>query len=276
MTILFAGSRFEALERGLLSVEREILRIWLSSMAMIGAVSAGTKNGHPISSYEETISGVFREIIAPVCSDVPIVFEEDIFTAWAPPSNGMLLIDPVDGTHNLLRGYPGVAASLCYLEDGEPVFGWVLDIARQTSYLAARGMGSFRKNQIIWARNETSNCTSASQAWVATMRGPGEIEGARSFGKTRRQSNFALECVLISAGHLDGFVDFSSSRRHKVCDVVAPSLILREAGGALFDKETGAQLSGREICADLNKRFNVIASATQKLGDELCKTTTVL
>lgn len=92
----------------------------------------------------------------------------------------------------------------------------------------------------------------------------------RTFHKTRSQSCFALEGVLVAGGQLDGFIDLSAKRRHKVCDIVAAKIILEEGGAVLFDGASGHTLSDDTLTQDLNEKFNIVAAATSELGDELC------
>jgi fructose-1,6-bisphosphatase/inositol monophosphatase family enzyme len=92
----------------------------------------------------------------------------------------------------------------------------------------------------------------------------------RTFHKTRSQSCFALEGVLVAGGQLDGFIDLSAKKRHKVCDVAAAKIIIEESGAIVFDGTSGRALTDDALTQDLNRKINVVAAATKELGNALC------
>src|SRR5207253_3002285 len=54
----------------------------------------------------------------------------------------MWVIDPVDGTTNLLRGYPEVGVSIALIEDGRPVVGAIVAPLTGEAWTAALGEGA--------------------------------------------------------------------------------------------------------------------------------------
>ena len=53
------------------------------------------------------------------------------------------VIDPLDGTHNYLRGIPHFSVSIALLEKGVPIHGVVFDPLRDELYTASKGDGAY-------------------------------------------------------------------------------------------------------------------------------------
>lgn len=275
MTLLFKNTYFEALEAALALVANDLNRLWESELCFADpdAMTVTLKNGHSCSPYEAQVCEIFRHHMSG-WPTAPLIFEEDVFENGFTNTDNYLLVDPIDATHNLLCGYPAFATTCALIEDGSIIFGWVYDIPRSTEHIAARSIGAFRKTNMAWSRNRARPCLSLNSAWVATMgaNSPNaETTVGRKFHKTRSQSCFALEGVLVAGGQLDGFIDLSAKKRHKVCDVAAAKIILEESGGVVLDGSSGRSLTDDTLTQDLNGKMNVVAAATNELGDALCK-----
>src|SRR5690606_9025374 len=61
------------------------------------------------------------------------------------------VIDPLDGTHNYLRGFPHFCVSIGMLENGEPMHGVVYDPVRDELFTASRGDGAYLNDRRIRA-----------------------------------------------------------------------------------------------------------------------------
>ena len=59
------------------------------------------------------------------------------------------IVDPLDGTNNYLRGYPGWAVSICLRNGDAPVVGVVFDPSADLTYSATRGGGAHRNGYLI-------------------------------------------------------------------------------------------------------------------------------
>jgi 3'-phosphoadenosine 5'-phosphosulfate (PAPS) 3'-phosphatase len=58
-------------------------------------------------------------------------------------SKNVWVIDPLDGTHNYLRGFPHFSVSIALLEHGDPIVGVVFDPLRGELFTASKGDGAF-------------------------------------------------------------------------------------------------------------------------------------
>ncbi|WP_349370240.1 inositol monophosphatase family protein [Salinarimonas sp.] len=268
--ILFGDTRFGAIETALERVEHTLTRLWLSELSFVAKdqLEVAMQNGHAVTKYDLRVRDVFIRELAPCCSDT-LVFEEDIRPGDAGNASSLCLVDPIDATHNLTNGYPSIAASAAFIEDGQIVFSWVMDIARQSAYVALRGGGAFKKTSLAWRRTEASRCRTLGSSWCSVMAGA-RLGGSRP-SKIRSQSCLALDACLIASGQLDGFVDLIDGARHKVCDVAAAALVVRESGGFVFDRAEQALLTDEDLTSDLDRRYNVAVAATKELGEQLCQ-----
>lgn len=55
----------------------------------------------------------------------------------------MWIIDPIDGTKNFVRRQEDFAISVAYYEHRQPVFGMVMDVAKEVLYLGIEGQGAW-------------------------------------------------------------------------------------------------------------------------------------
>ena len=59
------------------------------------------------------------------------------------------IIDPLDGTHNYLRGFPHFCVSIGFRDHGDLVYGVVYDPLRDEMFTASKGDGAFLNDRRI-------------------------------------------------------------------------------------------------------------------------------
>ena len=209
-------------------------------------------DGTPTKHVDEIAEKAILELLP---AGLDVVSEE----AGAIDHGGerVLVVDPVDGTTNAVRGIPFYCVSLAIgkrtLADVE--VGLVLNLCTGDIYEGARGEGATRNGRPVRVRPQ------GKQRVVATssMR-PEETPSRavlRSFGAS------ALEMALVGAGALDGYHHAKPILR--VIDVAAATLIVREAGGVVLDDKGG----DLDPPLTLEPRFELTAAATRELALEL-------
>ncbi len=150
----------------------------------------------------------------------------------------LLVLDPVDGSHNVLRGLPFATVSLALGSgtlDGIDL-GVVQDLASGVTYWARRGGGAFREGHPIRARpwetrgelfflNLGRHASARSVAWAGKGR------------RTRSLGCASYEMVLVAEGAADAyfFENDRPERNLRVTDIAAGYRILLEAGGGATD-----------------------------------------
>ncbi len=169
-------------------------------------------------------------------------------------SRNVWVIDPLDGTHNYLRGFPHFCVSIAMLENGEPVHAVVYDPLRDELFTSSRGDGAFLNDRRIRvsARNELSGAMLATGFPFSQRQYlPAQLDMTRALLEKaediRRTGSAALDLAYVANGRLDGFYEIGLNP----WDLAAGCLLVREAGGRYCDfvgrdglPETGNVLAG--------------------------------
>jgi myo-inositol-1(or 4)-monophosphatase len=186
------------------------------------------------------------------------------------------VIDPLDGTHNYLRGFPHFSVSIALLEGNDPIYGVVFDPIRDEMFTASRGDGAFLNDRRIRVSPREGLagamlCTGfpyrqrrhleAQLGYTAKL-----LEEAEDF---RRTGSAALDLAYVAAGRLDGYYEFGL----KPWDMAAGCLLVREAGGRYcdFSGRDGIPESGHLIAANHKVAFAMVNRAGEHLPPELLR-----
>ena len=175
----------------------------------------------------------------------------------------MWVLDPVDGTTNLIHDYRSSAISLALFEAGKPVLGIIYQPYTKELFWAQKGKGAFLGTERI----SVSEAGSLSESIVNVGTSPYKKELAdenfelikKVFCKSqdiRRSGSAALDLAWIACGRSDAFFE----RNLKLWDFAAGWIIIEEAGGKIADFN-GMEISP-VIAAD-------IVTGTPKVCEEL-------
>lgn len=148
------------------------------------------------------------------------------------------IIDPLDGTHNYLRGFPHFCVSIGFQHKGKLEHGLVYDPIRQEVFSASRGQGARLNDRRI----RVSENTRLENALVGTgfpVRNPDSLleyldsfkNLVPHFANIRCSGSAALDLCYVAASRLDAFLEM----RLHAWDIAAGSLIVKEAGGLVAD-----------------------------------------
>ena len=144
------------------------------------------------------------------------------------------ILDPVDGTLNLLRHLHQSAVSLGYCENGVPVFGVVYNPYVEELFTAEKGRGAYCNGRPI----HVSNVRTMKESVITIGTGPyhkhpADFEiFARMYADSidiRRLGSGALDLCDVAAGRTELFLE----RNLKPWDFAAAKLLLEEAGGRM-------------------------------------------
>lgn len=146
------------------------------------------------------------------------------------------ILDPVDGTTNLMHDYQHSVVSLALYDQGEIVTGVVYDPFREEVFSAIKGKGSFLNGQPI----HVSKAEKLSDTIIGLGTAKRELADEnfarfrRVFGQcqdVRRLGSAALELAYIACGRQDGYFE----RYLNPWDYAAGMLLVQEAGGTVTD-----------------------------------------
>ncbi|MCD6461697.1 MAG: hypothetical protein J7L61_03035 [Thermoplasmata archaeon] len=213
-------------------------------------------DGTPTEVIDHLAEEVILEELDTIGSDLNVLSEEAGFIDRG--GDKTLVVDPLDGTYNSMRKTGPYAVSLAVgtssTDDLEAAI--VMDVVTGTTYMARRGLGAVRNHHPIRCRpyNREEAIFSIYLGREATP------ESHRLASRPRRVRYFgcvALELCFVASGFLDGY--YVSSIHHqanvRVTDLAAGCLILREAGGELYNAG-GERL---RMSFDLGERSSVLA-----------------
>jgi myo-inositol-1(or 4)-monophosphatase len=155
-----------------------------------------------------------------------------------PEGELIWIVDPIDGTTNLVHGYPVVAISVALQEAGETHVGVVCDVFRDEVFSADVEEGVARRDGERLHVSAVGEFARALVGFGLPYRRTGKPamfraaeRVARQVADLRRSGSAALDLVGVAAGQLDAF--FEAGLRP--WDVAAAALLVRLAGGRVSD-----------------------------------------
>ena len=203
------------------------------------------------TAVDVQIERLVRHSLARATPDIPFLGEEE--GAKGRHAERTWVFDPIDGTANFARGTPLCSVSLALLDRGRPVLGIVDAPLLGERFVAVEGAGAYLGRGRIAV---------ASRAPVEPLMGLADfalgaserehdrirlaiIEQLIDRGiRLRVHGSAALDLAWLAAGRLHATVMLSN----RPWDVSAGVLLIREAGGDVFD-ETGGDFGPASACA---------------------------
>lgn len=205
----------------------------------------------PVTQVDRDSEEAIRSVIASHFPEDGFLGEEGGGGDWR--EGRIWIADPLDGTVNFVHRLPQVAVSLALWQDGAPLIGVIIDVARNDEYVAIKGGGATRNGEPI----HVSETADLGSALVSTGFPYDRREHAAAYLKTveevmlnsqgtRRLGAAALDLAWVATGQYDAYWEHGGPQGVKPWDVAAGMLLVTEAGGKHTD-ETGAtnQLQAR-------------------------------
>jgi 3'(2'), 5'-bisphosphate nucleotidase len=209
-------------------------------------------DGSPVTQADLAANGVILARLTRAFPSIPIVSEEASLPDAARGADAFILVDPLDGTKEFLRGTEEFTVNIALIHGGAPVCGvvfapalghiWVGCQSYAREEPCARGgtllVGATDPKQIVWTgigcRAEAekliavvsrSHLDPATQDWLACN----HVVGAAPSGSS-------IKFCLIAEGVADVYPRFG---RTMEWDTAAGDAVLRAAGGRI-ETEQGA------------------------------------
>ena len=146
------------------------------------------------------------------------------------------VIDPIDGTHNFVRGVPVWATLIGLIDNRQPVLGLVAAPALNRRWWAAVGSGAWAGRSLTSASrisvskvsrlDDASLSYSSATSWEAVGRQEAVLDLARDCWRERAFGDFWSYMLLA-----EGAVDIAAEPELGLHDMVALVPIVTEAGG---------------------------------------------
>ena len=182
-----------------------------------------------------------------------------------------LVLDPIDGTSNAIAGVPLFTISMAIgtksLSDIHTAY--LRNLATGDVITAEKGKGAFKNGSRIHVRDAVMDdlfmmIYMGSGAHIEAFNLAKRVKSSRSYGCA------SLEMVLVAEGEADGFL-MKAEKYHRairIVDIAASALVLREAGGEIYD------LDGKilDMEFDVGARANFIAFGDSRVYDFVMRT----
>ena len=166
------------------------------------------------------------------------------------------IIDPIDGTTNLLRGIPHFAISIALQHRGRIECAVVYNPITDELFAAKRGAGATLNDK----RLRVAPAKKLQGTLIATGFPFRQRQHTQRYlqmfsnvfeqvGDLRRAGSAALDLAYVAAGRVDGFFELGLES----WDMAAGSLLVREAGGTVMDIQGGSDYmnSGNIVAGNL-------------------------
>ena len=186
-----------------------------------------------VTNVDVAVQAFLRERLVALAPDVQFMGEEQDNTGldWSRPC---WILDPVDGTTNLIHSFRHSAISLALAEGGQVVFGVVYNPYTEECFTARRGGGALRNGVPI----QVSAVSRLEDSLLSAGTVPGQRELADAAFRqmralydrcqdVRRMGCASLELCDVACGRLEGYVELSL----QPWDYAAGLLLVEEAGG---------------------------------------------
>jgi len=177
-------------------------------------------------------------------------------------SDYLFIVDPIDGTRNASHGIPFYCVSIAIgkkrVEDVE--YAVVRNIPTGDTFMAEKGKGAFLNGERIYVDSIISD-----PIFSLVLGNSGNEKTWRHVRENciRSLGAAALEMCLVASGAIHAY--FMGNETLRVTDFAAGALIVREAGGEVYNA------SGEILDVELNlkERSSVLAVSSSKVMEVL-------
>ncbi|MEQ1407362.1 inositol monophosphatase [Neorhizobium sp. Rsf11] len=177
-----------------------------------------------VTDVDLRLDAFLTEQLALLTPGIPVFSEE---RAMQRPTGAFWIIDPIDGTHNMMAGVPHYAVCAAFFDANEAQMAAVLDVAGQDLYLAKKGKGATLNGSPLRLTNKPSTLAAISSGALDALNERSDIYASlRTMAKIRNLGSQSLHLCYVAGGRLG----FAISQEARFWDDAAARLIAEEAG----------------------------------------------
>ena len=148
------------------------------------------------------------------------------------------IVDPIDGTTNLIHGVPHFAITVALDREGAIVAGVTYNPITDDLYWAEKGRGAYHNNRRLRVAARRDLRDALVCCGMPHMGRDGHKTFLEEYNRiapqvagVRRSGSAALDLAYVAAGRFDVFWE----RNLKPWDIAAGMILVREAGGTIAD-----------------------------------------
>ena len=188
---------------------------------------------NPVTTADLMTNQRIREIIYHAFPDDGWLSEETEDSPDRLAKARVWIIDPIDGTEEFIAGIPEFAISIALVVEGVPVIGVLYNPATAELFYASAGSGALCNGTPMHC-SSCRNLKQASMLVSQTEHRKGLLAGLIPLvAEIQYIGSVAYKLAKLAAGTSDLYVTVRPKNEWDFC---AGDLILREAGGVLWDK----------------------------------------
>ena len=182
----------------------------------------------------------------------------------------VLVMDPIDGTSNAIAGLPYYTVSLAVGKErlSDIRLGYLRNLATGDVICAERGKGATKNGHPIHVREA---CLDDLFLMIYEGNGahPDAFAVAKQVRSPRSLGCASLEMEIVAEGEADGYYMKAEryTRSVRIVDIAASTIILREAGGEVYDLDNNIL----DMPFDLEHRSNFLAVGDMRVYDAIVK-----
>jgi len=206
-----------------------------------------------VTQADQAIERRLRERIHDAYPDHGLVGEE--YGTEAGDASVRWYIDPIDGTHNFVRGVPLFGTLLAVERDGVRQVGIMSAPALRERWFARRGGGAWAQGSFDPTPRRISVSTVAAIEDAQLLygsgasiersgRAPGFLDLRHEVWRERGFGDF-WGYALVAEGAAEAMIEIGVNP----WDLAAPDVVVGEAGGQLTDLDGVARIDGLEVLA---------------------------
>ena len=217
-----------------------------------------------VTAVDTGISNYLKEELGKITEGYGFFSEEEDGSLSDP----CWILDPIDGTTNLVYGYGLSSVSLALYSGGEIVFGVVYNPYTDECFTSVKGEGAYYNGERIHvsSRPFSESIIEFGEGSTKKHLADENFELVKIIFKQvvdlRRICSSALSVCYIAQGRIDGYFE----KVLKPWDIAAGYLILKEAGGCMTDYD-GKDISFAEPTSVIVGNPEVQAKLTEIIRD---------
>ena len=234
-----------------------------------GAVLCMGADGTPTSEIDKVAENAVLMYIN--SNNVPLnVLSEEIGFV----DNGAmdtLILDPIDGSRNAELGVPYYTISLAVTTGtmNDVHTAYLRNLATGDEYRAEKDKGAFYNGERIRVKEGYDPENIIMMIYIGAHSNPTSYDVVKRVRATRSFGCTSLEMCLVAQGMADGFLVNIENYTHsiRVVDIAASALILREAGGEIYDLDGNIL----DLPVNLEMRSNFLATSSKRVFDYIMR-----
>lgn len=193
-----------------------------------------------VSYVDKTAEAMIIKSLKALIADAGFIAEEGTENIKGVEFNW--IIDPLDGTTNFIHGIPTYAVSIALQQASELVVGVIYEINRDECFYAWKGSLAYLNNQII----KVSDTAEINSSLIATGFPYYDFKRQTAYMNLfndvmqkchglRRIGAASVDLAYTACGRFDAYFEYNL----KPWDIAAGLLIVKQAGGEIFDFDGG-------------------------------------